>query len=747
MDTSRGGYHLITDITATKYEPAHKSKPQYWVSTWSSRDTEPPSEKAGALHVPTIEELQDYASRRHRGLLPVGSLDFLHRLLRIGRANYFTTAQAVTRCTESHLHSHIMQDIKLCGRCAYVLNKLPAKRQVTNASFTHHLTGPDILTAANDGCRVCEMLVSELQSRLGTRELDEMLRHMNQTGCVWTGDPNHLCQLEITIYPGYPFIPLPEFCTLKLCIQPLEPTSLNSFLISKFGTPQICGSISSNSTGPDSCWDQILIWHRDCLQNHQRCSQARSKPGQGSTWYPTRLLYVGVQNNPTIRLAITATLKIKGYYMTLSHRWGTGYMYKLTSATLSRLLTGVPISELPRTFQEAIEITRRLSARFLWIDSLCIIQDSIDDWRKESLQMMHQAQATLGEGDERRCFIYDQELLLKGLTIAPLNQRAWVMQERLLAPRVVHFAKTQLFWECHERTACEMFPNQIPRDATYRDDGLGKSLDAGFLSQNHNSVYPMPHSQYSFWMWDLLVKQYMGCAITNPQDKLIAIGGLAQYIAGTMDDEDTYLAGLWKSQLPAQLLWRVIPSYTQANHSPSYRPSDYRAPSWSWASVEADIDMALSNLRRQKRRDLVTIEEISVTPLGGGSAFGQLVGGWIQLRGMLLTRLRIEVRDDLSIGIMRHVVTYSGQDERWRNVDIYPDVSRAGVAQVPQYADFYEATLEVWNDNEEGADIRRQAGCELVQTIGITIPNRMRNGLELKIFVVYDSAPFVYEAI
>jgi hypothetical protein len=232
-----------------------------------------------------------------------------------------------------------------------------------------------------------------------------------------------------------------------------------------------------------------------------------------------------------------------------------------------------------------------------------------------------------------------------------------------------------------------------------------------------------------------------------------------------MDDEDIYLAGLWRSQLPAQLLWQVVHSCTQADHSPSYRPSDYRAPSWSWASVEAEIYMVLDV--DYKRRDLVTIKEISVTPIGGGNAFGQLVGGWIKLTGMLimlLTGLRIEAERGTGIGTINHVVNCSGQDERWHGVSIRPDVSVAGVAQAPQwvdcmpishveyhhnrsiqclllrrrqrqggntntdtcyerfgFAEFYKATLEVWNDNEEGADLRRQAGCELVQPVNITV--------------------------
>ena len=152
---------------------------------------------------------------------------------------------------------------------------------------------------------------------------------------------------------------------------------------------------------------------------------------------------------------------------------------------------GIRIDDLPRTFQDAVTITRRLDVKYLWIDSLCIIQENEEDWTKESSMMGHVYQnglcniAATGAPDgtggcfmerdpvlARKCRVRVDKLLSKfklkpglydlvpknlwenGLSNAPLNRRAWVAQERILAPRILHFSKNQLFWECNGLVSC-----------------------------------------------------------------------------------------------------------------------------------------------------------------------------------------------------------------------------------------------------------------------------------------------------
>ena len=101
---------------------------------------------------------------------------------------------------------------------------------------------------------------------------------------------------------------------------------------------------------------------------------------------PSRLLYVGSQIDPwCLRLDARPTLKP---YIALSHCWGdVSAIFTTTKATFEDRLLEIPWSKLPKSFQDAISITRAIHVEYLWIDSLCIIQDDSEDWKAESVKM------------------------------------------------------------------------------------------------------------------------------------------------------------------------------------------------------------------------------------------------------------------------------------------------------------------------------------------------------------------------
>jgi hypothetical protein len=173
-------------------------------------------------------------------------------------------------------------------------------------------------------------------------------------------------------------------------------------------------------------------------------------------------------------------------YTTLSHCWGKVEFLQLLKGNFASMKEGIKIDDLPKTFQDAVAITRRLGVRYLWIDSLCIIQKSTEDWARESSMMGDVYQnglcniaATGAPDGQWGCFMERDPILAQkcevrvdrplskfnlkpglydlvprnlwegGLSNAPLNKRAWVAQERILAPRVLHFGRNQLFWECN----------------------------------------------------------------------------------------------------------------------------------------------------------------------------------------------------------------------------------------------------------------------------------------------------------
>ncbi|KAL8787745.1 MAG: hypothetical protein Q9213_002065 [Squamulea squamosa] len=342
--------------------------------------------------------------------------------------------------------------------------------------------------------------------------------------------------------------------------------------------------------------------------------------------------------------------------MTLSHRWGTASFLKLTHSNLADLVKGFSIADLPQTFQDAIFVARRMGCKYLWIDSLCIIQDSREDWLHEAGLMREvyanshcNIAATWNSSSNDGCFTKRNALEVEGLVVSPqwaglksttyrvvdfglweslvtsagLNKRAWVVQERLLAPRVLHFGRTQLAWECHEIDACETYPAGLPvaqQGAQTMHKGLDPDTDGKTLqSMGDSQSSPNLHAYH---IWNKIVVAYTAGELTVASDKLVAISGLAKNMQTLLQDE--YLAGLWKGTLPSDLLWKVVGGSTRA--------TQYRAPTWSWAALDGQVMPGRPNTVR----NLIFIEEAKTDPLVLENPLGQLKFGWIRLRGVLL---------------------------------------------------------------------------------------------------------------
>ncbi|KAI4201731.1 MAG: hypothetical protein LQ350_003085 [Teloschistes chrysophthalmus] len=385
---------------------------------------------------------------------------------------------------------------------------------------------------------------------------------------------------------------------------------------------------------------------------------------------------------------------------------------------------GIPLSGLPRTFQDAIFVTRKLGVRFLWIDSLCIIQNSPADWDEESEKMRYvygDAYVTLAataSQDSTGGLFYErdpslaspvkvtptwkdtssedfvvvpQSFWVSAVSLAPLNQRAWALQERLLSPRVIHFGRNQIYWECRSMDRCEMFPNALPatvnnlntrfkaidfdadgpllrkiadneakrspfnndhtQNLKEKDDsgetmfresknsadnhkdekhnagegcgGKDSSMKSGDIIDSCNDLTVNDEIEGTsgqrttsgnddglngYYIWSRLLEKYCRTRLTFEKDKLVAISSLAQLMQTRLHDQ--YVLGLWKRILPSQLLWRVEDYNQELNdrfaimhedrvyYKPvsgnrhnfvASRPEVYRAPSWSWASIEGPI--------------------------------------------------------------------------------------------------------------------------------------------------------------
>lgn len=320
-------------------------------------------------------------------------------------------------------------------------------------------------------------------------------------------------------------------------------------------------------------------------------------------------------------------------YVTLSHCWGKLPFTTLTRARLEAFSRSVTENELCKTFQDAIAITRRLGFEYIWIDSLCIIQDDKEDWNHESTSMsqvygnssLNIAAASAWDGRDGCLFDrfppylskFEMELQINGqnrwLTLfneyqswydrliydQPLVTRAWALQERLLPLRTLHFSRSELYWECKSQSACESFPVRFP-DLLREGDN--------FYAKNHNIN------------WREVVVMYTRANLTKTTDKLVAIAGVAKRICNATGNE--YLAGMWRGSLENDLCWYTL--------SPAPKPNEYRAPSWSWAAVDSPIRYTEPRNDYPLRHQYSRVVNARVNFLDGNT-FGNVVGGSITM--------------------------------------------------------------------------------------------------------------------
>jgi hypothetical protein len=362
--------------------------------------------------------------------------------------------------------------------------------------------------------------------------------------------------------------------------------------------------------------------------------------------------------------------------MTLSHCWGGLLKAKLLRSNYESYLVNIPLKDLPKTYLDAIYIAGRAGINYLWIDSLCIVQDSPGDWARESAMMgsiyvhgycniaatgfangVHGLYTTrnprlvepigvvmpeecyclndetLGYVDEGRYLLVDLDMWIDGVDKAPMGQRGWCVQERRLSPRTIHFGSKQLFWECAEVNACELWPDGFPsmmpisnmKELTKFKPTATGPAEGTLRFEDSNARWGPPEHHLR---WREVVSHYSPCQLTFPSDKLVAISGLAKRLKDNMNCP--YHAGLWEDQLIHQLGWYV------EDPMPAPTVEGCRGPSWSWASVDGSVDIPSWDMN--PRVDFTTllahITRVETTAVHGGE-FGHVRGGNVKVYGSL----------------------------------------------------------------------------------------------------------------
>ncbi|RMZ72069.1 arginase [Pyrenophora seminiperda CCB06] len=397
------------------------------------------------------------------------------------------------------------------------------------------------------------------------------------------------------------------------------------------------------STDPkDSGGTQINRWMETYMRDHQGCSKAWHSQRFNASFLPTRLLDVDTGDDNTVRLVDTKITKAKGPYCTLSHAWGGPQAKPPPTTTVwnmaKHLITDINLDELPPNFKQAIQVIRFLKVRYIWIDSLAIVQDPFGDFAREAdlmhkvyryshcnivaahskhaygglfrrripheiLPVKYQGTNATHRLGEKTWTIVPADLWEKELLISPIYSRGWVFQafpplgysnrpeanfeqliERILSPRLLHFTKHQIFWDCGTLSACEVFPTGLPFPLDHKastDRHWRGRLVKSTVSSNALTGVNDNESSYTFWT--SAVQNYTECDLTNQGDKSIAIWSIAKLLRDFMGEQ--YAVGMWSQALEEQMAWRV-----RDTRSCERMPElDANIPSWSWASVKGPV--------------------------------------------------------------------------------------------------------------------------------------------------------------
>ncbi|KAK3324915.1 heterokaryon incompatibility protein-domain-containing protein [Apodospora peruviana] len=339
-------------------------------------------------------------------------------------------------------------------------------------------------------------------------------------------------------------------------------------------------------------------WLQNCDNTHRKC---RRQPRNENFW-PKRVIYVG---DPK-KLTLVEGQSRRDDYLVLSHCWG-----ERTAEDKKRLCTtsenytarkdGFSYDQLPKTFQDAVQVTRALQKQYLWIDALCIIQEGPNcDWDSQAKAMVDifaNAYCTLAASSARgwgdgflkskpdppniRVQATPTRLTCtcnfeKDVDECALLKRGWVLQERVLSRRIIHFTSTHTYCECGDGVLCEQLTKLNPP--------FGKQyffLDPDFPSRLNNSGYMCTVDFVQF-----LFRKYSTSGLSYATDRDVAIYSLVDRMAQVLNTEVRY--GIFRCFLGSLLLWKRDENKTSPI-SYSNRP----VPSWSWMAYPGGIDFIL----------------------------------------------------------------------------------------------------------------------------------------------------------
>lgn len=385
-------------------------------------------------------------------------------------------------------------------------------------------------------------------------------------------------------------------------------------------------------------------------------------------------------------------------YVILSHCWGALQPVRLLKDNLFGFSATIPLEEIPPAFLDAAVVTMRLNCRYLWIDSLCIIQDSADDWNTECAKMgdyYRGAVLTITTPDASSCqsgflrpvqqpqnpirlpFLDKETDTILPMTVCrgtpgawmhrtadgdAVFGRGWILQEHLLSTRVLYSTQWGMLWECQEAVFDETMESHLqPKEFLHQyrsirrvlsatvapdsqppDGGKGKAKASETTIESLLEVYG---STTPRGVWFDVVESFTARKLTEFKDRLPAISGVAKIFAASFDSD--YIAGLWKDNFISELAWswsdHIQPEdclTIDERISKFLTPGEnFQAPSWSWASFPRTVDRSRLQLKTAPNTDgsfpLTSLEEVTVEPSPHSDSFGKLSFCSVTVCGLL----------------------------------------------------------------------------------------------------------------
>lgn len=350
------------------------------------------------------------------------------------------------------------------------------------------------------------------------------------------------------------------------------------------------------STSAPAAIDHAVRTLKECHETHEQCKRV----GHGAL--PTRLLEIN--GNDSVRCVDGASLAEDTRYTTLSYCWGkqaSSTVMQLTMDSLADFAAGFPLELLPKTVREAIDFTRRIGLRHIWVDLLCIIQDSPEDKATEIQAMAsiyegsHLTVCALGaESMDGGLYSLRNPLLYSSIPLTeandgkrlhvrfqmsddawwwwPAHKRGWIYQERILSRRMLSFGP-YLVWNCRQTMIKEFDIALSFGDGRFvLSSRLYQSLVAPEESGEDRAVA-------IYRAWHEVLHHYHFTDLRFRSDRLAAVTGVISLVKRQTGWENHM--GLWEPFLLRELLWE-----------PSVRPvyPSGLGPSWSWIAWDGRID-------------------------------------------------------------------------------------------------------------------------------------------------------------